>query len=217
MNNAIGIVVSFVFVFALIAASAILFKYNIISNEGSRKFIHIGVSNWWIIAMVFFNNSLYACIVPASFVIINYISYKRQIFRSMERDGSINDLGTVYYAVSLLILSIITFSKQSSPYIGALGILVMGYGDGLAAVIGRKYGRHRYRIFGNEKTIEGSAAMLLISFIVCFAVLSLYNPSKAVFAAFILAVVSSAVEALSPYGLDNITVPLLCSFVYTMI
>ena len=51
----------------------LLNKLNILANEDSRKFIHVGVANWWIVAMIFFNNNIYASIVPALFVIINYI------------------------------------------------------------------------------------------------------------------------------------------------
>ncbi|WP_406242727.1 hypothetical protein ACF3M2_01860 [Tissierella carlieri] len=53
MNNITGILVSIIFVFLIIGAASLMKKLNILSNEGSRKFIHIGVSNWWIIAMIF--------------------------------------------------------------------------------------------------------------------------------------------------------------------
>jgi hypothetical protein len=137
MNNFLGIIISVLFVFIVIGISTLLTKKNILKDEGSRKFIHIGVSNWWIIAMLFFDNNIYASIVPALFVILNYISYKKNIFTAMERDGSKEDLGTVYYAISLFILSLITFKNINYSYIGALGILTMGYGDGFAAVIGK--------------------------------------------------------------------------------
>jgi phytol kinase len=60
MNNIIGIIVSFIFTFSIIGISTILTTHNVISGEDSRKFVHIGVSNWWIIAMIFFNNPFYA-------------------------------------------------------------------------------------------------------------------------------------------------------------
>jgi phytol kinase len=217
MSNLLGIMVSFIFVILLIAVSTIMFSKGKLSNEGSRKFIHIGVSNWWIIAMLFFSDRIFACIVPAAFIMINYISYKKQIIRSMERDGKKSDLGTVYYAVSLFILSLVTFAKGSSPYIGALGILVMGYGDGFAAIIGKRYGKHTFKVFGNEKTIEGSISMFLISFIICFIISSIFNPSGALLKSVVLALVSAIIEAFSPCGFDNLTVPLICSYVYTLI
>ena len=141
MNNIYGIICSFIFVAAVLGLSTYLSSRGIIKGEGSRKLIHIGVSNWWIIAMVFFDNPFFAALVPAIFIAINYISYKKQLIKAMERNGGKKDLGTVYYAVSLFILALLSFSEKGEPYIGAIGILVMGYGDGIAAVIGEKLGK----------------------------------------------------------------------------
>lgn len=217
MNNVFGIIFSIIFVFLIIGVSSILTRFNLLSNEGSRKFIHIGVSNWWIIAMIFFNNNIYASIVPALFVVINYISYKKQVFKAMERDESKNDLGTVYFALSLLILSLITFKNVEYSYLGALGILIMGYGDGFAAVIGVKYGKNKFKVLGNEKSIEGSLAMFIFSFIVSIVILYIFNPVNIILYSLVLAIISTFLEAFSPYGLDNLAVPLGTSFVYYLI
>ena len=133
MNDLIGILISFIFVFAVIGMSTVLSNKGLLDNEGSRKFIHVSVSNWWIIAMLTFKDPLWASFVPLMFVFINYLSYRKNIFKAMERDGSSKDLGTVYYAISLLILAYLTFAYKV-PYIGGIGILVMGYGDGLSLI-----------------------------------------------------------------------------------
>jgi len=217
LNNFMGILISIFFVFLIIGVSSIMNKLNLLSSEGSRKFIHIGVSNWWILAMIFFDSNIYAAIVPGLFVIINYLSYKKQIFKAMERDGSKKDLGTVYYALSLLILSLLTFNNKQLDYIGALGILIMGYGDGFAAVIGTKYGKHNFKIFGNRKSFEGSLAMFAFSFIVSSVILTIYNPVNVFLCSFILALLGTILELFSPLGLDNLTVPLGISIFYYFI
>lgn len=217
MNNFIGIIISYIFVFSVIGLSTILTFFNKLSGENSRKFVHIGVSNWWIIAMIFFNNPFYASIPPASFVIINYISYKRSIFKVMEREGEKGDLGTVYFAISLLVLSFLTFGPGSSPYIGALGILIMGYGDGFAAVFGKKFPKYAYKIWGNTKTAAGTGAMFVFSFLVSFIILSIYSPGSAFILSAAIAVFSTVVETISPWGLDNLTVPLLTPLFYSLI
>ncbi len=217
LNNIIGILISILFVFFIIGLSSLLTKFNMLSNEGSRKFIHVGVSNWWIIAMIFFNSNIYAAIVPALFVIINYISYKKQVFKAMERDGSKNDLGTVYFALSLLILALITFKNSEFSYIGALGILTMGYGDGFAAIVGIKYGKHKFKVLGNSKSLEGSVTMFLFSFMVSLSVLYIFNPINIILFSLILALISTILEAFSPYGLDNLTVPLGTSLLYYLL
>ena len=99
----LGIVVSIVFVFLVIGISTLLTKKGVLKDEGARKFIHIGVSNWWILAVFFFTNRWTASIVPALFVVINFLSYRKSLFSAMEREEKEkSDLGTVYYAISLV-------------------------------------------------------------------------------------------------------------------
>lgn len=217
MSNIIGIIVSFVFTFSVIGISTILTKHNVISGEDSRKFVHIGVSNWWIIAMIFFNNPFYAAIAPGCFVILNYISYKKGMFKVMEGERSKKDLGTVYFAISLLVLSVITFRNGSHPYIGALGVLIMGYGDGFAAVFGTKFTRYSFKIMDKTKTLSGTCAMFVFSFIAAFIVLKIYNPISALPISAVLAFAATAIEIISPMGFDNISVPLLTAYIYTLV
>ncbi|MDF2674940.1 MAG: integral rane protein [Clostridiales bacterium] len=217
MINIIGIIVSFVFTFSIIGISTILTKQKLISGEGSRKLVHIGVSNWWIIAMIFFNNPFYAAVAPSCFVVINYIAYRKNIFKVMEGERNKKDLGTVYFAVSLLILTIITFSKGSHPYIGGLGVLIMGYGDGFAAVFGTKYTKHSFKIGNSTKTLSGTCAMFIFSFFVAFIVLKIYSPINAFPISVVLALGATIIEMVSPWGLDNLSVPLLTTYIYTLI
>ena len=102
-----GILVSYLYI-ALVIIGAKAFEKK--GKESSRKFIHIMLGNWWFIAMYYFTNVWFAAFVPATFVIINYLSYKKDIIKVMEREEEKKDgYGTVYYALSLLILIILTF------------------------------------------------------------------------------------------------------------
>lgn len=103
LNEYVGILISYTFVFVIIDISTLLRNRRLLSSEGSRKFIHIGLANWWILAMLLFSSNIAAAIGPFTFVIINYLSYKKRWFGAMEREGGKEDLGTVYYAFSLLI------------------------------------------------------------------------------------------------------------------
>ena len=220
MNNIYGIIVSLIFICIVIGLSSILTKKQIISGEGSRKFIHIGVSNWWIIAMLFFDNRYYAIIVPAMFVIINYISYKFKVIKAMERNNEKNDLGTVYYAISLLILSFLTLDGSNLSYIGAIGVLTMGYGDGLAAVVGTFKGKKYISIGRSLKSKEGTITMFIATFIVTFIIITVNNIVSipwGILIALLLAVIGTLLELFTSYGLDNITVPLGVSLVYYLI
>ena len=169
--------------------------------------------------MACFNNVIWASLVPAVFIVLNVISYRKDLFSAMERHEGKGDLGTVYYPVSLLILTILCFGGYSLPYAGALGVFVMGYGDGLAAVIGRRFGLMKYHIFGNTKSYVGSLTMLIVSFLVCTVILWAATPvfwGIILVQALIIAVFATIVEAVSPFGLDNLTVPLLTFFLYQL-
>ncbi len=218
--NIIGVIISFIFVFSIIGISEVLKKKNILSVEGSRKFVHAGVSNWWILAMYIIPNYIFAVIPLLIFVVLNYMSYKKNIFSSMERGKGKEDLGTVYFPLSLAVLVLFTWWDGilfQNPYYGAVGALVMGYGDGFAAILGDRYGKHVYHIRRSKKSIEGSVAMFVFSFLVTIVILLLeFHTLHGLhfLVAFFVAIASTVIEGITPLGFDNITVPILSTFFY---
>lgn len=216
MSNVFGIIVSIIFIGIIFIAAK---PFEKAGKEASRKFIHIMLSNWWIIAMIFFDNVFYAALLPALFVVINYASYKMDIIKVMERDeGEENkdSLGTVYYAISLLILAIITFGPLHNPLIGLCGIAVMGYGDGLAAVIGQGIKSPEYRIKGNKKTLAGSLAMFCVTLMIIAGFMQYTHTNYVAVKSILIATLMTIVEAISIKGTDNIFVPLLTSLLVAL-
>lgn len=214
MQNWIGIAASFGFIFTVIFLARFLARFG---KEASRKTVHILVCNWWFLAMYFFEQPVWAAIVPASFVVINTLSYRYQIIQVMERGEGKEDLGTVYYAVSLLILSLLTFGAGKNPLVGAAGILIMGYGDGLAAVIGKAFPWGSYRVFSSRKSLTGNLTMFVVSAAVLALLITWQGASPILPAALGLALVATLVEAVTPFGLDNLTVPLASALAYGMV
>lgn len=216
MNNILGIILSYVFIAIIIIVAKFFEKAG---KEASRKFIHIMLSNWWFLAMYFFNNVIYASIVPLSFVIINYISYKKDLISVMEREeGEKDGLGTVYYALSLFLISIFTFGIIKRPEIGLCSILIMGYGDGLAAIIGKSIKSMPYKIGKTKKTFAGSATMLFVSFIIAAIFLASTHAEMWMLKSILVAISVTILEAVSVKGTDNITVPIFsCLLLTTML
>lgn len=218
MNNVFGIVVSIIFIGLIFLAAKVFEKAG---KEASRKFIHIMLSNWWIIAIIFFDNVFFAALLPAVFILINYASYKMDLIKVMERDEedeNKNSLGTVYYAVSLFILSLVTFGPLKNPLIGLCGIAVMGYGDGLAAVIGKSINSPKYKIRDNTKSLAGSLTMFLITLMIIAGFLTYSGSTYIAIKSIAVAMLVTIVEACSINGTDNLTVPLLTSLLaYLMI
>ncbi len=215
MRNLAGFLLSYVFIAVIIIAAKFFEKAG---KEASRKFIHIMLSNWWFLAMYFFDNVIWASIVPLSFVIINYISYKKNLIQVMEREADEKDgLGTVYYAISLFLISIFTFGIIKRPAIGLCSILIMGYGDGLAAIIGRSVKSLPYKIGKTKKTVAGSSTMFFISFFIVAIFLASMASPMWFLKAILVAISVTLVEAVSIKGTDNITVPIFACLLLTVI
>lgn len=213
MINVIGLIVSYVFIGIIIVAAKFFEKAG---KEASRKFIHIMLANWWLIAMFFFENAIWASIAPLSFVVINYISYKKDVISVMERDKQ-DGLGTVYYAIALLFMAIFTFGIIKRPEIGLCAIFIMGYGDGLAAVIGKSVNSYKYKIGNTEKSAAGSATMFFVTFVIIAIFLCSINSNLWLIKSIILSAMLTVIEAVSIKGTDNITVPVISSLLLTLI
>lgn len=212
MKNLFGLIVSFVFIGIVLVSAKIFEKAG---KEASRKYIHIVLSNWWIIAMVFFDSPIWAAIGPTVFVFVNFASYKFNLIKSMERDENEKDgLGTVYYALTLLVLAVLMFGPLMNyktvwgPTIGLAGIAVMGYSDALAAIVGKSIKSPSYKLNTTVKTLAGSAAMFCTTFIILSGFLVYCGVINWFFKALSIAIIDTILEAISIKGTDNLTVPL---------
>lgn len=175
--------------------------------EMSRKVVHIGTGPvillaWWlhIPAWIGIGAGTLAGILAA-------ISHRINILPSVNSVGR-QTWGTFFYGISVGIL-IAWFWPQNSPQYAAIGILVMALGDGFAAVIGQKFGRHPYQIWGMNKSWEGSLTMLIISYsVTSLILLPLQGPIATTWiVALITAGAATSLESFSKYGIDNLTVP----------
>ena len=214
MNNIYGLIMSILYIFLVILLSRLFTKAG---KEASRKFIHIMLSNWWIIAMVFFDNVYYASILPAIFIVVNFLSYKYDLIKEMERDEKNSSdektLGTVYYAISLLVLTILCFGVWKNTIIGLIGVAIMGYGDGFAAIAGKAIKSKQFHIGKSTKSLAGSITMFIISLLIISGGLAYLGVSNWLIKSLILALLSTLLEAFSIKGTDNLTVPIIITLI----
>lgn len=219
MSNLHALLLSMGLVIVVILASELLVKLLHLPKEESRKFVHIGVSHWWLLAMFTLDSWRWAIIPPIIFIALNLISWWTGMFSAMERKPrDPANLGTVYFPIALLVLVILTWEDSPvltgvHPYLGALGVLAMGYGDGFAALVGSKHGQHKWRLLNSTKSVEGSIAMFLAALLPLFLILATnYGMTQPIFTlaiAVLLSALATAVEAITPWGLDNLTVPII--------
>lgn len=213
-----GLVLSYVFVFGIIGLGEIARKLLGLKEEFTRKFIHIGVGHWIFLAIAFFGSWKWAIIPPATFILLNYLSYRATLFKSMEI-GEKSNLGTIYYPVSLLVLVAVFFSLDSR-YIAAVGIMAMAWGDGMAAIIGLHFGRLSFFVGDRKKSLEGSCAMFSFSFISIFVALLLLSPYSGftlILKTLVTSLLATFLELVSIRGTDNLSVPILTSMIFYLL
>jgi phytol kinase len=188
-------------------------RFSQAEREVSRKIVHIGVGNvillaWWLQIPGWVGMS-----AAAVASIVTLASYWYPILASVSEAGR-KSLGTFFYSVSIGVL-IAYFWPLGLPAYAVLGVLVMTWGDGLAALIGRRFGTHRYQVWGMTKSWEGTGTMAIVSLIVSGSILlGVYGLSwPIVMIAVLVACIATGLEAFSKFGIDNLTVPLGSAFV----
>ena len=176
--------------------------------EITRKIVHIGAGQviliaWWLSVPAWAGIS-----ASILFSGVALLSYRLPLLPGINGVGR-KSWGTFFYAVSIGVL-VAWFWPLQVPQYAVIGILTMTWGDGLAALIGQRFGQHPYQVWGEKKSWEGSLGMLLVSYCVCAAVLlSVQGPGLATWlVAGAGALVATALESASKYGVDNLSVPL---------
>ncbi len=229
----IAFFISLIVVMMLVQINAAIEKSGKLSTDVTRKVIHIFAAPLWILTWMLFSGGIFsrwlALIVPLFFV-LQFVSIgtgkveNEDFVKSMSRSGDPKELlgGTLYYSLLMMVFGIISFYVPAGGALALaspMAIIVFGClagGDGLADVIGRKYGGDKkFGIGGSERTIAGSIGMFLGSFL--FSIILLYLFSFEVIGwdvmamlvpVLVISIVATIVEALSPKGLDNWTVPI---------
>ena len=116
--------------------------------------------------------------------------------------------GELYFPLAVLLLFVL---GRHRPLFYVISIAALVVCDALAAVLGRAYGRHAYRVTTDRKSLEGSAAFLLSAFLVFHLPLLLASDLDrlgSVLIAAQLALLVASFEAISGRGSDNLIVPL---------
>jgi phytol kinase len=189
-------------------------------SKYSRKFLHMMIGNL-VFVIPFFSFNVFPLNFPFfvafPFVLVTLLvspySPIKNISGKMkgltEITGKGNHTGLVLYAFSYSVLALLFSSR---PYVIAIGVLPMAYGDAFASIVGEKIGKTGYSIFA-KKSLEGSIAMFTVSFVVVatsLAFTSLLYPLMAynvLVTALAVAAVATLAEAFSFSGSDNLTVP----------
>ena len=226
----IATVIAIVILLALVQINAFMQKKGKVSQIITRKFVHIFAGPVFVVMWMLFSGEIIshyvALIVPLLFVLqflaIGTGVMKNESFvASMSRSGDPKELlgGTLYYAVVMVLMTLFWFYVPSTGISNAnpTALLIIGCisgGDGLADIIGRKFGGDKkFGIKGSEKTIIGSIGMLVGSILVSSILVLIFsleapniNIVTLILPIIVVSIVATVVEALSPKGTDNFTI-----------
>lgn len=212
MKIVMGLVLVYAYVFSILGLTGFLKKKFNISDNSSRKIVHVMVSFCFLITYYFLGYSWFGVIPPFSFVILNYISYKKDTFNMMEIHEGEKTLGTVYYAISFFILAVIScvYNNFMIPY--GIGVFCMAFGDGFAAIVGRFFVKYNIKLI-NNKTLAGTLTTFIFSFGVALIMNYIFKIDYNIIEITLIGIASALLELCSAKGYDNLTVPLFTALI----
>ena len=208
MTNTLGFILTVVYIFAIIGLGEGLRRWRGYGSDFTRKVVHIGVGMvMWLLPSLFTSPWPFA-LAAGGFMLVNLLDWRFGFFAAMASTDRQN-LGTVYFPFATLIAAWLFWER---PNLMIAAIMPLTWGDGLAPVIGRRFGKRSYTVFGHTRTIEGSLAFFMAASVSVWLALWL-GPGPAVIPTSIalalalgVAGFTALVEAVTPYGLDNLTV-----------
>jgi len=217
--DALGLAASYAFVFGFIGLATLLMRRRVLGPSAARKVIHIGVAHWWLIAMATMNDPWVASAGPATFIVINALALRFRLLPAMDEGADGRNLGTVYFPISLLVLVNLCWRGVMPIWVGGIAVLVLGWGDGLAALVGEGNGAPGVQIWGGRKSAAGTILMFGAAFAITLAFTLIFNSRHGAFlpavgVSTIIAAAAAAVELFTPLGIDNLTVPLAVAALY---
>ena len=198
----------------VVAADQIKNRYRLHPKK-TREFVHAAVAVVVFFTPLLFTSKLYPALLAGIFVIVNFVSVRLGMFKGMNLDKK--NLGTVYYPVSFLALVLLLWDTH--PFIVSVAMLVMGLADPAAAIFGTALkNTHPVSAFGERKTLEGSAAMFVVTSATVFIGILFFRQSSALIGGLTaitlleistaIGLMIAAVELVSPKATDNLSVPL---------
>jgi len=115
--------------------------------------------------------------------------------------------GAYFYPLAV---ALVFHLSDGNPVLFCLPIVIMAVADTGAALMGKESGATRYRVIDGERSLEGSAAFFGLSFAIVLLGLALAEASHwpdALLVAMVVAIMTTAVEAISLRGSDNVLIP----------
>ena len=213
---------------SLFAAAEILYRRWHVQAEHTRKLVHAGTGLLTLLFPMLLTSHWQALLLCGSFALILLASMRTGMLPSIHAIRRTSHGSICYPTVVYLVFAAYEWvSTHGTGPIPALlyfyiPILTMALCDPAAALIGRKWPIWKFRVGSGTKSLAGSVAFFVTAFLLTAVLMLVFQSdgwaaSRMLANALTLGVVTCATEAFTPYGFDNLTIP-LAAFItlYTM-
>ncbi|MGH9389207.1 MAG: diacylglycerol/polyprenol kinase family protein, partial [Vicinamibacteria bacterium] len=218
MSSAVTAVLFAAGVGGLVALAELFRRRFAINSHYTRKFVHIATGLLTVAAPAFFPSREPVLVVTGLFLLVLPVAIHFRWLPGIH-DVEGGPYGTFCFGLSFLLLAALCWENPMRPAL-YVGMMVLTWGDSLAGLIGKSFGRRRFRIGRSMKSLEGTGAMFVGSFVAAAATLGAlgYAPfTELLGLSLLVAVIATAVEMVTPGAFDNLTVPLAAAFVIQLL
>ena len=187
-------------------------------REWSRKLVHIGTGAVLPIAWLFGIDQAIALPAAALVTLLAALNHRVRVLPAIE-DIDRHSYGTIAYGAAITLLLWLYWPQQ--PAAATAGVLVMALGDGLAGLLGPWIPSSSWQVFGQRKSLVGTAAMagasLAALLLLRALALAQQLPAPTPWALVAVAAVAVLLEQWSLLGIDNLTVPLAVGSLWSLL
>ena len=175
----------------------------------------VGTEIWWIAVAV---EVMFLILIIAALHFCEPLSFYKKLFVEKGDHEVITSFIILFSLMALMLAIFWGGCGEEYKYIAVTAIMAWGPGDAMAAMIGKKCGKHKLqgtRIEGT-KSVEGTVAMALTSFFCTFVTLLFMSGLPwyvALVFSFVIAPIAALTELFTKKGLDTVTVPLVSALV----
>ena len=205
-TNILNILIVLSLFLLIFGCAELLYKRNV-PPYITRKIVHIGGGIVAALLPIFVNLET-VVILGIGFFLLLTASKRKKLLGSIHRINN-ESIGALLFAPSLTLTAIIFWPVNTLIFQGAA--LILGLSDGIAGVVGQRYGRKKYSVSG-IKTIEGSLIFFLITTLILFGVLYISDTPIALDMTLLVfggSLLLTIVEAAFGRGWDNLFIPIV--------
>jgi phytol kinase len=182
--------------------------------ESSRKAVHVVMGLVTLSFPWLFRESwpvlLLALLAVAGLAGTRLLAPLKRRFGGVLHGVERRSLGEMYFPVAVALLFLLA---NGNRLLYAIPLLTLTLADAVAALVGVRYGQHRYATSEGTKSAEGSIAFFMVAFLsvhVPLLLLSDTGRAESLLIATVLGLLVMLFEAVSVGGLDNLFIPLGC-------